>query len=122
MPRAKASRCRTATTCAWSMSSRQDMLHAEGEGKQMPNRDDMLQALQNFTEMHATLLANREDQMIAQMREWKDTFFERNRDRQYHRNRGRVEEIKKILATAQEEIRSLEGTEVDDYREDGGDN
>ena len=38
--------------------------------------------MQNFTEMHATLLANREDQMIGQMREWKDTFFERNRDRQ----------------------------------------
>jgi len=100
----------------------QDMLHAEGEGKQMPNRDDMLQALQNFLEMHATLLANREDQMIGQMREWKDSFFDRNRDRQYHRNRGRVEEIKKIIATAEEEIRTLEGAEVDDYRDDGGDN
>ena len=42
----------------------------------------MAQALQNFLEMHATLLANREDQLIGQMREWKDTFFDRNRDRQ----------------------------------------
>ena len=40
----------------------------------------------------------------------------------YHRNRGRVEEIKEIIATAKEEIRTLEGTEVDDYRDDGGDN
>jgi hypothetical protein len=98
-----------------------DLLNVEGDGKQMPNRDDMLQALQNFTEMHATLLANREDQMIAQMREWKDTFFERNRDRQYHRNRRRVEEITQIIENAKEEIHTLEGNEFDDARDDGGD-
>merc|ERR1711977_672942 len=57
-----------------------DMLNQDGEGKVMPSRDDMLLALQNFTEMHATLLANREDQMIGQMREWQAKFFDSNRD------------------------------------------
>lgn len=71
--------------------------------------------------MHATLLANREDQMIGQMRDWKDTFFERNKDRQYNRNRGRVEEITQIIENAKEEIRTLEGNDFDDARDDGGD-
>jgi len=99
----------------------QDMLHAEGEGKQMPNRDDMLQALQNFTEMHANLLANREDQMLSQMREWQTSFFDRNRELQYKRNRGRIEEITQIIETAKEEIRTLEGNDMDEAREDVAD-
>lgn len=97
----------------------QDLLNVEADGKQMPGRDDMLQALQTFTEMHATLLANREDQMIGQMREWNATFFERNRDRQYQRNRRRVEEITQIIENAKEEIKTLEGNEFDDARDDG---
>merc|ERR1712093_528621 len=90
-------------------------------GADMLHQDDMLQALQNFTEMHANLLANREDQMLSQMREWQTSFFDRNRELQYKRNRGRIEEITQIIETAKEEIRTLEGNDMDEAREDVAD-
>jgi hypothetical protein len=94
----------------------------DSEGRALPTKDDMLQALQNFTEMHATLLANKEDQMTNQMKDWKDEFFKRHHERQYNRNRRRVEEISQIIETSREEIRTLEGNDMDDDAEDGGDN
>ena len=41
----------------YEQQSGQEML--DSEGRSLPTKDDMLQALQNFTEMHATLLAPR---------------------------------------------------------------
>jgi hypothetical protein len=102
----------------FEQQSGQEMIDAEG--KALPTKDDMLQALQNFTEMHATLLANKEDTMISQMKDWKDEFFKRHQERQYNRNRRRVEEITQIVETSKEEIRTLEGHDVDDEGDDGG--
>merc|ERR1711985_174041 len=72
-----------------------------------------------LTEKHATLLANKEDQMTNQMKDWKDEFFKRHHERQYNRNRRRVEEISQIIETSREEIRTLEGNDMDDDAEDG---
>jgi hypothetical protein len=93
----------------------------DSEGRALPTKDDMLQALQNFTEMHATLLANKEDQMTNQMKDWKEEFFKKHHERQYNRNRRRVEEISQIVETSREEIRTLEGNDMDDDAEDGAD-
>jgi len=101
----------------YEQQSGQEML--DSEGRSLPTKDDMLQALQNFTEMHATLLANKEDFMINQMKDWKDEFFKRHQERQYNRNRRRVEEISQIIETSKEEIKTLVGNDMDDDAEDG---
>jgi hypothetical protein len=93
----------------------------DSEGRALPTKDDMLQALQNFTEMHATLLANKEDTMTNQMKDWKDEFFKKHQERQYNRNRRRIEEISQIIEQSREEIKTLEGNDMDEDAEDGAD-
>ena len=43
----------------------------------------------------------------------------RHQERQYNRNRRRVEEISQIIETSKEEIKTLVGNDMDDDAEDG---
>merc|ERR1711871_1105666 len=60
-----------------------------------------------------------EQQSGQEMMDWKDEFFKRHQERQYNRNRRRVEEISQIIETSKEEIKTLVGNDMDDDAEDG---
>lgn len=90
--------------------------------KYLGNREEMHQQCINFQEMHMTLIQNKEDQMKDQMNNWLQTFFGRHRERQYHRNRQRIMDTKKVIDTCKEEIAAAsEAADYDDEHESGGD-
>lgn len=85
------------------------------------NREEMNQALANFTEAHTSLIQNKDDYMQNQMISWNKSFFEKHRERQYHRNRQRILDVRKVIDECRAEIQaaSEEGNEYDEN--DGGD-
>jgi len=80
------------------------------------SRDEMNQALANFTEAHTTLIQTKDDYMQNQMSTWSKSFFENHRLRQYNRNRQRVMDIRKVIEECRAEIQaaSEEGNEYDE--------
>lgn len=93
--------------------------HDARKAQFLQNREEMLAACTNFNEAHIGLIQTKDDYMQSQMNGWMKNFFEQHRDRQYHRNRQRIMEIKHVHDECREEINS---TEAADYEaEDGGD-
>jgi hypothetical protein len=84
------------------------------------NRDDMLIQAMNFTEARSNIIAQKEEGMQGQMNGWVSTYFNEHRQRQYHRNRQRVMEIKDIIDQASQRLRTLE--DGDEEEDDVGDN
>jgi len=85
------------------------------------NREEMNQALANFTEAHTSLIQNKDDYMQNQMISWNKSFFEKHRERQYHRNRQRILDVRKVIDDCRAEIQAA-SEEGNDYDEnDGGD-
>ncbi|OLQ06496.1 Leucine-rich repeat-containing protein 48 [Symbiodinium microadriaticum] len=60
------------------------------KAKYLNNREEMNQALTNFTDAHNSLITNKDDYMTNQMNSWNRAYFENHRARQYNRNRQRV--------------------------------
>jgi len=91
------------------------------KAKYLGNKEEMIQACVNFYEGHTSLIQNKEDYMSNQMNNWRNSFFERHRERQYHRNRKRVMDVKKVVDDCRAEITAA--SEVgDEYDEnEGGD-
>jgi len=90
------------------------------KAKYLSNKEEMLQACQTFTEAHTTMIQTKQDYMEEQLKSWKNTFFERHRERQYHRNRQRVMDVKKVIDDCKTEINAA-GDFGDDFDEgDGG--
>lgn len=85
------------------------------------NREEMHQACTNFNEAHLGLVLNKEDSMNNAMNNWRNNFFDGHRQRQYHRNRQRITDVKKVIDDCRAEIAaaSEQGDEFDE--QEGGD-
>lgn len=80
------------------------------------NREEMNQAVINFNEAHMGLIMGKDEYMQNQMASWNKTFFEKHRERQYHRNRQRIMDTRKVIEECRTEITaaSEEGNEYDE--------
>jgi len=82
-------------------------------------RDEMLQAITNFNEGQGSMILNKDDAMSNSMTKWKTEYFESHKERQYHRNRTRVLDIKKVIDACKDEISAAsEAAEYDDEHAD----
>merc|ERR1719316_1218524 len=93
--------------------------HDQRKARYLGNREEMLQACTNFNEAHVQLIQTKDDYMQNQMNGWMKTFFESHRDRQYHRNRQRINEIKMVTDECREEIMQSEVVDEDMDHDDG---
>uniref|UniRef100_A0A7S2HKM0 Dynein regulatory complex subunit 3 n=1 Tax=Zooxanthella nutricula TaxID=1333877 RepID=A0A7S2HKM0_9DINO len=103
-----------------SFSQNQDISTQDSDmnkARFLTNKDEMVQACVNFNEAHMSLIQNKEDYMSNQMSNWRNQFFERHRERQYHRNRQRVMDIKKVVDDCRAEIAAA--SEIGDEFDDG---
>merc|ERR1719262_572700 len=94
--------------------------HDHRKARYLGNREEMLQACTNFNEAHVQLIQTKDDYMQNQMNGWMKTFFEQHRDRQYHRNRQRIMEIKQINDECRDEIMASDSADYEAGDEDGG--
>eukprot|EP00434_Breviolum_minutum_P021847 symbB.v1.2.019281.t1/scaffold1573.1/size110978/7 len=87
-----------------------------GGAKYLNNREEMNQALTNFTDAHNSLIQNKDDYMNNQMNSWNRSFFENHRGRQYNRNRQRVMDVRKVIEECRIEIQaaSEDGNDYDE--------
>merc|ERR1712151_1097934 len=93
----------------------------ELRARYLNNREEMTQACTNFNETHMSLIQNKDDQMQNSMNQWRDSFFKRHRERQYHRNRQRITDTKKVIDECRQEIdAAVEAGEDDEDHENGG--
>lgn len=85
------------------------------KAKFLGQREDMTAAIANFSEAQGSLVQNKEDVMMNAMSGWRDHFFESHRNQQYHRNRQRILDTKKVIDDCREEIAAAgELAEYDD--------
>jgi len=91
------------------------------KAKFLGQRDEMGSACTNFSEAHMVVIQNKEDQMQNAMTTWVKSFFEHHKERQYHRNRQRITDVKKVIDECKEEITAARETEYDDEHGDGYD-
>lgn len=91
----------------------------QNKARYLGNREEMNQALANFTEAHTTLIQNKDDYMQGSMSSWNKSFFEKHRERQYHRNRQRITDVRKVIEECRSEIQAA-SEEGNDYDENDG--
>lgn len=84
------------------------------KAKFLSNREEMTGACANFNEHHTSYIQNKEDQMQNAMTSWRNSFFERHRERQYHRNRQRIMDTKKVIDECRAEIEAAIDAGEDD--------
>merc|ERR1712096_316904 len=89
------------------------------KAKYLANREEMHQACTNFNEAHMALIQNKEDYLSQQMNSWMKSFFEGHRQRQYHRNRQRIMDVRKVIDECREDITSA-GEHPDDGEDENG--
>ncbi|CAE7266786.1 DRC3 [Symbiodinium sp. CCMP2456] len=87
------------------------------KAKYLNNREEMNQALTNFTDAHNSLITNKDDYMTNQMNSWNRAYFENHRASQYNRNRQRVTDIRKVIEECKGEIQAAS----EDGNEEEGD-
>mmetsp|Transcript_3518 Transcript_3518/g.5748 ORF Transcript_3518/g.5748 Transcript_3518/m.5748 type:complete len:563 (-) Transcript_3518:122-1810(-) len=86
------------------------------------NREEMHQNCTNFNEAHMALIQNKQDYMQNQMNGWLKTFVNQHTERQYHRNRQRITDVKKVIDECKEDIIAAgEAVELDDEHDNGPD-
>jgi len=91
------------------------------KAKFLGNREEMTTAIANFNEAHTTYIQNKEDQMQNAMTSWRNSFFERHRERQYHRNRQRIMDTKKVIEECKAEVEAAMDAGEDDEDADSPD-
>lgn len=91
----------------------------QNKARFLGNREEMNQALAGFTEAHTTLIQNKDDYMQGSMSSWNKSFFEKHRERQYHRNRQRITDVRKVIEECRAEIQAA-SEEGNDYDENDG--
>jgi len=84
------------------------------KAKFLANREEMHQKCTEFSEAHNQLLQIKEDNMTNSMNNWLKTFVEQHTERQYHRNRQRIIDIKKVIEECEADIEAAKETEYDD--------
>jgi len=92
----------------------QSLQDNDEKAKFLSNREEMTGACANFNELHTSYIQNKEDQMQNAMTSWRNSFFERHRERQYHRNRQRIMDTKKVIDECREEIEAAMDAGEDD--------
>ena len=60
--------------------------------------------INNFNEGHIYTIQSKDDLMQGQMNGWMNSYFDTHRKAQYTRNRGKILEIKTLIAKYEEEI------------------
>jgi len=78
--------------------------HDQKKAQVMGNREEIQSTILNQNEMHTVLIQNKDDYMQNAMNNWMKTFFDKHRERQYKRNRQRIDEIKGLVRKNQDEI------------------
>merc|ERR1712060_374210 len=86
----------------------------QNKARFLANREEMTQACTNFNEAHMSLIQNKDDQMQNSMTQWRDGFFKRHRERQYHRNRQRIMDTKKVIDECKNEINAAIQSEFEE--------
>jgi len=108
-----------------SFAQNQENALADGDtnkAKFLGNREEMQQQCTNFTEAHQSLIMQKEDNMTNAMNNWMKTFVGQHTERQYHRNRQRIMDIKKVIEECREEISAAgEAAEYEDDHDGGHD-
>jgi len=108
-----------------SFAQNQENALADGDtnkAKFLGNREEMQQQCTNFTEAHQSLIMQKEDNMTNAMNNWMKTFVGQHTERQYHRNRQRIMDIKKVIEECREEISAAgEAAEYEDEHDGGHD-
>jgi len=84
------------------------------------NREEMHQQCTNFNEAHMSLIQNKEDHMTNSMNKWMTTFVGQHTERQYHRNRQRIMDVKKVIEECREEINAAGEAAYDEDEHEGG--
>jgi len=90
-----------------SFAQNQEIALADNDtnkAKYLGNREEMHQACTNFNEAHMSLIQNKEDYMSNSMNKWVKDIFSAHTERQYHRNRQRIMDVKKVIDECREEI------------------
>merc|ERR1712151_1185322 len=91
------------------MGNAQDSNHTDydsNKAKYLGNKDDMQAACSNFHEAHLKLITDLEDYFNNQVQAWRTSFFERHKEAQYHRNRQRIMDTKKVIDDCRDEIKA----------------
>jgi len=108
-----------------SFAQNQEIALADNDtnkAKFLGNREEMHQQCLNFNEAHMSLIQNKEDNMTNSMNTWMRTFVGQHTERQYHRNRQRIMDIKKVIEECREEISAAgEAAEYEDEHDGGHD-
>lgn len=106
-----------------SFAQNQEIALADNDtnkAKFLGNREDMHLQCTNFNEAHMVLIQNKEDHMTNSMNSWMRTFVGQHSERQYHRNRQRIVDIKKVIDECREEITAAGEAAEDMDEHDGG--
>jgi len=106
-----------------SFAQNQEIALADNDtnkAKFLGNREDMHLQCTNFNEAHMSFIQNKEDSMNNSMNNWMRTFVGQHSERQYHRNRQRIVDIKKVIDECREEITAA-GEAAEDMEHEGGD-
>merc|ERR1719436_855581 len=99
----------------------QDSSHTDydsNKAKYLGNREDMQAACSNFHEAHLKLITDLEDYFNNQVQAWRTSFFERHKEAQYHRNRQRIMDTKKVIDDCRDEIKAAVEAGKDEYDHD----
>lgn len=88
------------------------------KAKFLANREEMHQKCTEFSEAHMVLLQIKEDNMTNAMNNWLKSFVEKHTERQYHRNRNRIMDIKKVIDECEADIEAAKETEYDDEHDE----
>eukprot|EP00933_Yihiella_yeosuensis_P067622 TRINITY_DN7255_c3_g1_i1.p1 TRINITY_DN7255_c3_g1~~TRINITY_DN7255_c3_g1_i1.p1 ORF type:complete len:570 (-),score=150.06 TRINITY_DN7255_c3_g1_i1:148-1806(-) len=101
---------------AFAQNHEMSMDNDNNKARFLGNREEMNQAVANFNEAHMSLIQNKDDYMQGQMNTWNNSFFEKHRERQYHRNRQRIMDTRKVIEECRNEINaaSEEGNDYDE--------
>lgn len=101
---------------AYTQNQEMSLDNDTNKARFLGNREEMNQAIANFNESHMSLIQNKDDYMQGQMNNWKRSFFDKHRERQYHRNRQRIMDTRKVIEECRTEITaaSTEGNDDDD--------
>jgi Leucine-rich repeat (LRR) protein len=94
----------------------------QNKAKYLQDRDEMGRQCGNLNEFHLNLIGSKEEKMTGDMTNWLKVFVKQHQERQYHRNRQRIMDVKKVIEECKEEINAAgDAAEFDDEHDNGQD-
>lgn len=94
----------------------------QNKAKYLQDRDEMGRQCGNLNEFHLNLIGSKEEKMTGDMTNWLKVFVKQHQERQYHRNRQRIMDVKKVIEECKEEINAAgDAAEFDDEHDNGHD-